>query len=591
MTLPVVAKSYPEDLLAFARAQYPMHDWVQSRMDITIDQLEVDWRTCRDALRRGPKFARERNVPFGRVLASSVDGRVVVPRNNPKVMQEFHEKGRYWTESPFTRDDAQLFARKHINVFAPVNFCWRDGKLTGEAMSILPDPLLSGAFCSSVATEAVMHMKVDAGPMDDPEAVRHQLLFACGTLYDFRTDSFRRGEPADRIHRHLPWAYVAPSWPEGVAGDLVVSLGRLAKVPSVVAAMQGSTLPEAFDRAEANKVTETLARLAEHDEFVRFLLDWTVDVDEALLWLKWLARGASSHPRFTEAVWLVGAAQGGKDIAVALIQAFGGVESSGIVAELKWKYVTNREGGGTETCAPFLRACTAARFIIVSEVPNKHISIALLKPLCEQRGARIAARTLYEGSHGFRPMALPILTSNFTPKLNDDEADDSGAQTRVRVYSTTAIYTNDLQLPTHKEADVKLADRVNSGRFNASLFALMRIVYPLLDLSPETRNVGPLPQRVREETAACFNGGVCDDLFQAWMDRHVRPGGVPEASPAAEVYDSAVKFLGETGPHTSKVRAWLTSFGFKQDNSTRSATKRYYVKSFGGVVSPVCIAP
>ena len=69
----------------------------------------------------------------------------------------------------------------------------------------------------------------------------------------------------------------------------------------------------------------------------------------------------------------------------------------------------------------------------VSEVPNKPISMSLLKPLCEQRGARIAAKTLYEGNHGFRPMAFPLLTSNFTPKLNDDEAEDSGAQTWIMV--------------------------------------------------------------------------------------------------------------------------------------------------------------
>jgi len=471
--------------------------------------------------------------------------------------------------------------------------------LTLTRDAVLPDPLQNGAFCSSVASEAIMHMRMDIPELDDPEAVRHKLLFACGSLYDFRDGTFRFGQRADRIARHLPWKFVEPQWPDAAKelvngpnglAELLLKLHR-AKVPSLVEAARGETVLEAFCKADASRAIDLFHELAKHDEFTKFLLEWTLDVDEALLWLKWLTRGASSHPRFTEAIWLVGAAQGGKDVVVALIQAFGGTGSDGIVAELKWKYVTSKECGGTESCAPFLRACAAARYIIVSEVPNKPISMSLLKPLCEQRGARIAARTLYEGNHGFRPMALPLLTSNFTPKLNEDEADDSGAKTRIRVYSTTAVYTMQQTLPTHKQANVVLADEVNQGAFNASLFAIMRIVYRLLEHSPETRNVGPLPKRIREETEACFAGHSCSQLFQDWVATRVEQATVETASTTAEVYASAVRYLGSSSPQTTMVRAWLTSSGFYQGNETRTATKRYYTKRFSDQNGAVVTAP
>ena len=356
-------------------------------------------------------------------------------------------------------------------------------------------------------------------------------------------------------------------------------------------AATGSTVVEAFSRTAAQRVIDCFKELAEHDEFTKFLTEWTLDVDEALLWLKWLARGTSSHPRFTEATWLVGAAQGGKDVIVAIIQVFGGCGNDGVVTELKWKYVTSKDGGGTESCAPFLRACTAARFIIVSEVPNKPISMSLLKPLCEQRGARIAARTLYEGNHGFRPMALALLTSNFTPKLNDDEADDSGAQTRIRVYSTTAIYTLKQTLPTHKKADVTLADKANAGTFNVSLFALMRMAYKLLDYSPETRNVGPLPKRVREETQACFEGTASSAHFESWVTLCVVQATAETASTTAEVYRSAVSFMGSNTPQSTMVRAWLTGAGFYQGDDARISSKRYYTKAFTGADGTTEVAP
>ena len=353
---------------------------------------------------------------------------------------------------------------------------------------------------------------------------------------------------------------------------------------SVVDAANDITLPMGELRVIAKKILVAIEELASVDRLVKFFLTWTTDVDEMLIWLKWLARGASSHPRFTEATWLVGAAEGGKDMMIALIQTLFGTGDDGLVATLSYQYITKQCGdwGNGEGCAPFLRSCAAARFIVISEVPNVHISMRTLKPLCEQRGALVAARTLYEGSHGFRPMALPIITSNFTPKLCHSEASDKGAKTRIRVSTTSKIWTLNPTLASHGLADVTLGDDANAGLLSPSLFFMLRHIYSLLDLSPDSRNVGPLPLRIAEETEACFVNEVTEvSLFDLWA-RTVRSSTPSAASTTGEVYAAALLAVGSGSAEATQLRSLLTGAGFFQDGTTRLKGKRYYVMKFPG---------
>ena len=347
-------------------------------------------------------------------------------------------------------------------------------------------------------------------------------------------------------------------------------------------------------RPIAMKIVEIFERLAKVDKLVKFFTSWTVDIDEVVLWLKWLARGGSSHPRFTEATWLVGAAEGGKDMLIAILQAMFGTNSDGLVATLTYQYVTGSSSSSwcnKESCAPFLRSCAAARFIIISEIPNLAISMALLKPLCEQRGALVAARGLYEGSHGFRPMALPLLTSNFTPKLCVNESQDRGAKTRIRVYSTPNIFTLDATMASHRAADVTLGDAANAGELNASLFFFLRGIYRLLDLSPESRNVGPLPARVAEETQLCFvSGPVHQSKFEEWVREKIVAATAATSASTGDVYKSALAAVGEDSPEATQLRALLTSAGFHQDKSTRTKSHRYYTKLFPGKAEALPVA-
>ena len=53
LPLPVSIKHYPVEVLEYARDKYPDHDWVDSNLDMTIDELANSWRDCRTSLSVG----------------------------------------------------------------------------------------------------------------------------------------------------------------------------------------------------------------------------------------------------------------------------------------------------------------------------------------------------------------------------------------------------------------------------------------------------------------------------------------------------------------------------------------------------------
>ena len=212
--------------------------------------------------------------------------------------------------------------------------------------------------------------------------------------------------------------------------------------------------------------------------------------------------------------------------------------------------------------------------------------MTLLKPLCEQRGAKIAARTLYEGAAEFTPTGLPILTSNFAPKLCIDEKSDTGAESRIRVWKTEAIYTEKPTLLTHKISDADLQNRIEQGVMSPYMFFWLRQLYFLLNRDNHTRNIEPVPARIMEFTELCLRSGS-DGRFQLWLQKVTGTLELAEASTASQVEKSAVAFIGEDHPESTQVASLLTSHGFR---SGRKTSKRFYEKLFGEAVMFV-VAP
>lgn len=584
-----IAIKPPPDLEVYVKAHCPEHLWVESGLKMSIDDIVENWQICRDAIRSGPPTCRMRAVAFGKILSTHLEGKVLIPTYNTQTVEQFDNVSKSWSIIKKERDELHIVARDFMWIFAPLEHSSQNFK-SQWARVTATDPLLCPAFCNTVAGEAVLGLRRKVQKLDDPEMVRHKVLFACGTLYDFATNSFRTGRPDDRIHRHSPWTFAEPtSFPPDLLAELNdEKIGLFASLKKFYKG-KGTSLGAQFDGTLqflgplARRIIELLDEAAKYDECIKFLLSWTWDYDETVYWILQLTRGMSSHPRFTEAAWIHGAANGGKDRFLGLVHSLAGTDDDGLLAVLSYTYVTTGSGWtGKEGCAPFLRACEAARFIEVSEVPALPVTMTTLKGLCEQRGALVAARGLYETGHGFRPMALPIITSNFQPKLCVTEASDTGAVSRLRVFSTPHVFTMTPTLPTEKRADPALGDKIMAGKFNSTLFWLMRGAYPLLDLSPDARNIGPLPLRIEEETQLCFQLGKQEESpFNAFVATLV-PVTAEAAVSASEFYTKAADAC-KNSPESRQIRALMSQFGIVQD---RVASKRFYRKLFPGLEGP-----
>ena len=217
-----------------------------------------------------------------------------------------------------------------------------------------------------------------------------------------------------------------------------------------------------------------------------------------------------------------------------------------------------------------------------AEVPDRPVSVELLKPLCEQRGAQIASRALFSDPSAFKPSALPIITSNFLPKLMDPS--ESGTLSHFNVFITRFIWTMYPSTATERLAVTDLADLVLEGCMDDGLTWLAAGFYPCLDESCLSRNIGPKPPRILADTIECFKrqaeAGV--DL-QEWVSG-LRAVSVDEAPTAAAV---RIHCAETTGLAPDKVPTAMTGLGLLEDRTTvtvdgKRTTKRYYKRIFGG---------
>ncbi len=113
---------------------------------------------------------------------------------------------------PRDREDLYLIVRPRMAIFARVQFSLKKFKLRPGEVDLV-DPLRCTAFANAVATEAFLYLKVAVPRLDDPDLLRHKLMFSCRTFYDFATGQSREGVPADRVRRHAAATFQKPNIP------------------------------------------------------------------------------------------------------------------------------------------------------------------------------------------------------------------------------------------------------------------------------------------------------------------------------------------------------------------------------------------
>ena len=551
-------KAYPENLLAFAMAKYPDQLWKKSELAISVHDYIDSRQQALESLKSGRAY--QHTMSFGKVLACCMEGRIIVPKYNGKVVEVFDVVNRGWTCQQRVGDGTDDFTfmvkNGELGVFA--NFSSktfiRQGKVSYHRLP-LAEPLDAVSFISVIAKEALQWLKLAVRPLDDPLFVRGKLLFGCGTVYDYKTGSTRRGEPEDRICKRIPHDFKLPEWlgDPDVQELLDPESGLTASIVKFWKA-GGKSLVQAKLGGDAGVHMQLAARiegffdtLRSKDRMLGALCNWTDDLDEVIYHGMNFARGAARDERPTECIWLAGAAETGKDFYLNLISGFAD-GPQGMLANLPYGYLTNISGSRKEGASAFLSACEAAGFIVVSEVPNEPITLATLKPLCEQRGAKIAVRDGYQfglsqgGSAGFRPMGLTVITSNFGPNVLVKEQADSGGQTRVNMVTSKFIWSRNPVGVNQKTADANLNQDALAGKFADSFLWLTTAMHPLLDHSTFNRKIGPIPPRIQMLTQAAFKQSeACPETtFREWLGGLTGVESATEASSADELRRSAI---------------------------------------------------
>jgi hypothetical protein len=227
-------------------------------------------------------------------------------------------RSRNWTSQQRTGEGTDDFTSMvksgELNIFAAMGTrtSVRCGKIFYTPQE-LADPLDQTSFINMIAKEALQWLKLDVRPLDDPQHVRGQLLFSCGTVYNYKTNTTRRGEACDRISRRVPHPFAWPAWlgdPE-VQEALDPKEGLTATIIELWK-NEGSSVEQSLLGSHAGvlhvlalKIQKFFKVICSKDRMMQALYNWSEDLDETIYHGETFARGAARDERPTECSCLV----------------------------------------------------------------------------------------------------------------------------------------------------------------------------------------------------------------------------------------------------------------------------------------------
>ena len=390
-----VAIKAPHDPLELAREQFPGEEWVGptavSGLQFGAAELHralLVTRRCMQPMKPQKQgepelpSATDNAVDFGKVLAAHLEGDVLVPEGDNVFLQYLPDKGR-WEAQKICDKGLHGFARQYSHIFEPVHCCWVDGVLQkrprGDRLRPHVEvsyPLDLPAMPRAQAGRPAAHQP--------PGSLRGWLGLRLPRrqLLPCQAQRFLQAQPAlEALPPRLVGERGGPQSREGVdgaaqeepqgldRGGLASDRGDAGHAEEGRQAGAGA-LGQALRLRPLLEVAECLQRGHRQGHHVG----------------KNFARALAGHPAFCELIWNCGPAQSGKNLGVAILQALAGTGLRGRLlrdAQVELLHEGRQHQYCMEACSPFLSATEGARFVFVSEVSNRRISIALLKPLCE----------------------------------------------------------------------------------------------------------------------------------------------------------------------------------------------------------------
>jgi hypothetical protein len=345
----------------------------------------------------------------------------------------------------------------------------------------------------------------------DGEVTRNKVLHSDGMVYNFDKKTLHRVKPQDRMGGRLRCSSKAWEAPAAVAKEAASVFDQ-----TVEFCRSGR-------QAVDEKLSDTLELLSEHCTVLAVLHKFAGTWDGVLWLLRSMSRCAGGSARFCEFLYMYGPGSSGKDVVMLMFLQFFGEQDENLGCNLNGTFLVETRGASNkEGASPFLAKTQGKRFVWASEVPeHNNLQIDLIKQFCEQNGAPMTCRKLFQAPTTFRPIGMLVATSNYT--VNITNKDDDGFHRRARIWQTTQTFRAKPTKETEHQADDTLKERILKGEFNAQLVWLLRGLWASLEhtINPGTM-VAPIPEFMTEMEDISASGGSQDQLRE-WIATRCNP--------------------------------------------------------------------
>ena len=579
----LVIKPYPADHAAFityAKGRKPGFDWdssskykwadVQRAYKFTYEVLhmteeERESRELCPALYRQMLSAHD---DFALVLAASAEDHAIVMKTD---LHFYDASTGAWVVTDLKK--FPNFVRNLIStVYGKRNSFYSKGKLHSYVYDV-PLKCKQHSWLGCVRAELQSYL-VDKPPVYNKN--RDLLLFSDGNVYHFPSLTWMHSEAWWYLERRMPFA--VQEWKHGTAWRSICDeIFRYYKT-NVSRTLSGDKEPLlpfintyeeiAFGNPE---IERQIRDFVVRDPCALFLFDvCKQDCNDFVYLLLHICRMTCSCQRFCEFLFFHGSAKTGKDALASLLEKYFGnsTDEHGFCAGTPAGFfLVNNTSRNSEECSPFEAGLRDAKCIVVPEVGTGKLNMNVLKPLCEQSGAKTTTRGRNKDPERSNPTYEICMFSNNAPS---PDSGDSGSRRRTNVFYMRNKFT---AVPQEGEQAARdsIKESISSGSMNNSLWHLVINLHDCLQLW--NTNI-PRTYNVHEATLEVFSDLQMDtgedDPFAAWMNRTFRATSVADACVEKVVKTMCRNYW---KCRLSEVSTMMRDHGIALDNRVNS--KRY----------------
>ena len=380
-------------------------------------------------------------------------------------------------------------------------------------------------------------------------------------------------EPWMLISKTLPFDYEEPTLDMTKLSVLVDDVTKyLEKKPLIV------LQPEEDHPVGNPELCERFKRFVDAEPVLKIIYDTCKqNINDTLYLMLHFARQLSSYQRICEFLFFYGPSNAGKDVLAGILEKFYGDFAGGVPNG--YFNVSGAKARGGEEHTAFLHGLTDKKICIVPDVPKGILNMKVLKPLCEQGGAKTTNRGCNGNPVRSNPFFQVIFFSNHCLQI---EKEDDGEQRRVNAFEMRNRFS---LTPREGEqlADPAIKDGIMTGKYNISFFHAIRLWVRTLGIFGTNITRSP---HANASTKLALNDDVEDkeNEFDAWMEATFKDTTIDNALTKKEF---SKKFCERYAVRPANADCRMVEKGIILPKSTKN--KRYAKYLFPGQTEPLPI--